>query len=176
MANALSAVATGDRAALEKLYHLTSGRLFAVIARIVRNRERAEDVLQETFVKVWHRAGRFDSEKGSPMTWLCVIARNTALNELRRTEPAREAAGAELSEIEDDSHKPADEWLCDQQDSAALSRCMDELQPDHRRSIVLAFFGGLSHSELAEKIDVPLGTMKSWIRRGLARLKGCLDG
>ena len=173
---AMAGVADGDRAALSTVYQLTSSKLYGTIVRIVRERERAEDLLQDVYVKVWKRAGRFDPAKGSPIAWLCTIARNTALNDLRRTARGEELAGDTLPEVEDDDIKPADEWLCDMEDNRALARCLEELQGDHRRSIKLAFFEGYSHSELAEKVNVPLGTMKSWIRRGLAGLKGCLGG
>ena len=173
---ALAATAAGDRGSLKVVYEMTSAKLFATIIRIVRSRERTEDLLQETYVKVWKRAGRFDSSKGSPITWLCTIARNTALNDIRRSHRDMEIAGDALPEIEDEDLKPTDEWLCMAEESEALSRCLKELKADHRRSIKLAFFEGLSHSELAQKIDVPLGTMKSWIRRGLSGLRVCLGG
>ncbi len=173
---AMAGVADGDRAALNTVYQLTSSKLYGTIVRIVRERERAEDLLQDVYVKVWRRAGRFEASKGSPITWLCTIARNTALNDLRRDGKGAELAGDTLPEVEDRDLKPADEWLCDMEDSAALERCLKELSKDHRRSIKLAFFDGYSHSELADLVEVPLGTMKSWIRRGLAGLKGCLSG
>ena len=172
---AMAGMAAGDRAALDTVYEMTSAKLFGVIVRIVRARERAEDVLQETYVKAWQRAARFDCEKGSPITWLCTIARNTAINELRRTGRSPENIDAAIPEVEDGA-KPADEWLCDIEDAEALHRCLEELKRDQRRSIRLAFFEGLTHSELAERLDVPLGTLKSWIRRGLSGLKGCLGG
>lgn len=169
-------MACGDRNALATVYEMTSAKLFGTILRIVRSRERTEDLLQDVYVKAWRRAGRFDAAKGSPITWLCTIARNAALNDLRRSGRSRELAGDELPDVVDEDVVPADEWLCNIEDSEALQRCLEGLQKDQKRSIVLAFFDGYSHSELAEKVKVPLGTMKSWIRRGLAGLKGCLDG
>ena len=168
-------MAAGERAALDSVYAMTSAKLFATIVRIVRVRERAEDLLQETYLKAWQRAGRYDPAKGAPITWLSTIARNTALNDLRRQGRMREDAGDELPEVED-SAKPQDEWLCDVQDAEALQRGLDALQADQRRSIRLAFFEGLTHSELAERVNAPMGTVKSWIRRGLSGLKGCLGG
>ncbi|WP_284124503.1 sigma-70 family RNA polymerase sigma factor [Parerythrobacter aestuarii] len=172
---AMAGMAAGDRAALDTVYEMTSGKLFATIVRIVRMRERAEDLLQETYIKAWQRAGRFDPAKGSPITWLCTLARNTALSDLRRDGRLGEEASDELPEIADDA-RPQDDWLCDVEDAEALQRCLETLQDDHRRSIRLAFFDGLTHSELASKVDAPLGTIKSWIRRGLSGLKGCLGG
>ena len=176
LASALDKVAQGHRSALQTVYQLTSDKLFTTIVRIVRDRERAEDCLQDAYVKVWQRAGRFDSTQGSPITWLCTIARNTALDALRRDARRQEVAGDVLPEVEDANLQPADDWLCAEEDSVKLAECLKTLQADHRRSIRMAFFEGYTHTELAERIDVPLGTMKSWIRRGLAGLKGCLDG
>lgn len=172
---ALEGVARGERDCLETVYQMTSAKLLGVIVRIERDRETAEDVLQDVYIKVWRRAGRFDDSRASPITWLCAIARNAAIDSCRSH--GREATMGDdwLPEIEDDA-APADEMLCDMEDAARVNRCLEGLQRDHRRSIRLAFFDGLSHSELAERIGVPLGTMKSWIRRGLASLKGCLGG
>ena len=172
---AMRGMAAGDRRALDTVYEMTSAKMFATIVRIVRVRERAEDLPQDAYIKAWQRAGRFDPAKGSPITWLCTIARNTALSEIRRDGRMADIPDDDLPDIEDDA-KPQDEWLCDMQDAEALQRCMEGLQDDHRRSIRLAFFDGLTHSELAQKIDAPLGTIKSWIRRGLSGLKGCLGG
>lgn len=173
--SAMRDMAAGDRAALDTVYAMTSAKLFATIVRIVRVRERAEDLLQETYVKAWQRAGRFDPDRGSPITWLCTIARNTALNDLRCDGRSPVEAADILPDIADDA-RPQDDWLCDLQDAEALHRCLETLQADHSRSIRLAFFEGLTHSELASRVDAPIGTVKSWIRRGLTGLKGCLGG
>ncbi|MEE4289572.1 MAG: sigma-70 family RNA polymerase sigma factor [Erythrobacter sp.] len=176
LATALDELGAGKRPALSTVYEMTSAKLFGTILRIVRSRERAEDLLQEVYVKVWRKAATFDPAKGMAMTWLCTIARNTALNDLRRQSRSSEIAEDVLPEIADESLRPADDWLCHEEDSIALKECLDQLQSDHRRSVVLAYFEGYSHSELAERVDVPLGTMKSWIRRGLSGLRGCLGG
>ncbi|MXO89400.1 sigma-70 family RNA polymerase sigma factor [Pontixanthobacter aquaemixtae] len=175
LANAMTEMAVGKRQALDTVYELTSAKLFATIIRIARDRERAEDILQDSYVKIWRRADSFDPAKGSPIAWLCTIARNTALNEVRRTGRSNEISDDAIDQIPDDT-KQAEDWLCDSQEAEALHRCLKGLQADHRKSILLAFFDGLSHSELAEKVDVPLGTLKSWIRRGLKGLKRCLNG
>ena len=176
---AMDGMAAGDRGALDTVYEMTSAKMFATIVRIVRVRERAEDLLQDAYIKAWQRAGRFDPAKGSPITWLCTIARNTALSDIRRDGRIADISDDDNpsvpADIADDA-KPQDEWLCDVEDAEALRRCMEGLQPDHRRSIRMAFFDGLTHSELAQKIDAPMGTIKSWIRRGLSGLKGCLGG
>ncbi|WP_325063739.1 RNA polymerase sigma factor [Pseudoblastomonas halimionae] len=171
---ALGQVAAGNRTALKTVYDLTSGKLYAVVVRIMRDRERAEDVLQDVYLKVWDRAGRYDPEKASVITWLCTIARNTAIDALRSDArvpaPMRDDAMPEPT----DTDPLPDTLLCRQQDNEKLRRCMDELKEDQRRSIRLAFFDGLTHSELSERLEVPLGTLKSWIRRGLNGLKACL--
>ena len=176
LVQSLTAVAAGDRASLQTVYDMTSAKVFGTIIRIVRRREVAEDLVQEVYVTVWRRAGRFDPAKGSPITWLCTIARNLALNSLRNRGRDDEFGDDEFPDLADTSIVPADDWLCTQEDSVTLADCLETLREDHRRSIKLAFFEGLSHSELAEKVDVPLGTLKSWIRRGLAGLRGCLGG
>lgn len=176
LSDAMAATARGDRRSLELVYEMTSSKVFSTILRIVRRRERAEDILQDVYVKVWRRAGRFDPKKGSPITWLCAIARNSALNDLRRSSREQEIADDEFPEVADTAIVAADDWLCAAEDNAALERCLEQLRTDHRRSIKMAFFEGFSHSELAERVNVPLGTMKSWIKRGLAGLRGCLGG
>lgn len=172
----MALLSSGDRSALSAIYELTSAKLFGTILRIVRSRERAEDLLQDVYVRVWRKASTFDPAKGKPMTWLCTIARNIALNDVRRARRSAEIASDVLPEIEDEDLQPSDEWLCDKQDFIALKHCLETLSSDHRRSIVMAYFEGYTHSELADETDVPLGTMKSWIRRGLAGLRGCLGG
>ena len=174
--HAMALVADGDRLALKRVYDLTSAKLLGVIMHVVREREAAEDVLQETYLKVWNRAGRFDRTRASPITWLCAIARNSAIDAVRKTGRRSEVSDDVLPEVADDA-PDADEMLCNAEDSARLKDCLDELQADHRRCVRMAFFRGFTHTELSNKLDIPLGTAKSWIRRGLASLKGCLgDG
>lgn len=174
--DAMVALAQGKRDALRTVYDMTSAKLFGTILRVVRSRERAEDLLQDAYVKIWRKAAMFDRSKGTPMTWMCTIARNTALNDLRRVSRSSEISDDTLPEVEDADLQPADDWLCAREDSLALKDCLDQLQVDHRRSVVQAYFEGYTQSELADRRAVPLGTMKSWIRRGLAGLKGCLGG
>ena len=171
--HAMERVSSGDRDALQDVYQRTSAKLLGVILRIVPDREQAEDVLQEVYFKVWRRAGRYDPEKGSPISWLATIARNSAIDEVRRSGRIETAGNSGIAEIADSS-APADEMLCQSEEHEAVRRCMETLEQNQRKSIRLAFFGGFSHSQLAEHVGVPLGTMKSWIRRGLVSLKGCL--
>ena len=176
LTSALVAVGAGDREALRQVYDLTSAKLFGICLRICRDREAAEDVLQDVYLKVWRRAGRFDETKASPITWLASIARNTAIDAIRKQGRAREVSDDGLVEVEDDSPR-ADALAEQSQEAARIHDCLATLEERQRSSIHDAFCNGLTYSELAEQRNVPLGTMKSWIRRGLIILKGCLgDG
>ena len=128
--------------------------------RIIPERDLAEDVLQDVYFKVWRRAGRYDHSIGSPISWLAVIARNTAIDEIRRQRGPAHEGDDELDLIADNS-QPVDEMLCDREQYDAVNRCLEALEANQRKSIRLAFFGGFSHSQLAEKLEVPLGTMKA---------------
>lgn len=168
-------VAAGNRSGLETVYRMTSAKLLGVIIRLIPERELAEDVLQEVYLKVWRRAGRFDPALGSPISWLATIARNTAIDELRKTgRRPKPDEDTEMYLIADDA-PAADDMLCEAQEYDAVRKCLEKLETKQRQSIRSAFFNGQTHAELAENTGVPLGTMKSWIRRGLSSLKGCLD-
>jgi len=171
----LASIASGDEAAMSLLYDHTHRVLFGTILRIVRVRSRAEDVLQDVYIKVWHRAGTYSPEKGNPITWLCTIARNSAIDVVRREGRANEIGDDILENVSDDA-QPADDWLCDLEDHEALRKCIETLKTDHRKTIRLAYFEGFTHLELASHIGVPIGTVKSWINRGLTGLRGCLGG
>ncbi len=179
LAAALTAVGRGDRAALREVYDLTAAKLFGICLRICGERASAEDVLQTVYIKVWERAGQFDAARASPITWLATIARNGAID-WRRSVAGR-AARDSLPEqaafaVADDTPR-ADQSLVAAEDGAQLHRCLGELEERTRACIRSAFFDGSTYAELAEREKVPLGTMKSWIRRGLLRLKDCLgDG
>ena len=184
----LSRIALGDRQAFEALYRATSAQLLGIVLRINKDRAQAEEVLQEVFVNVWRAAGGFDGRLAQPFTWLTSVARNRAIDSLRRraAEPAtvsRFQGGDEdgdgddrdlLDSIASDADGPMD--LLDQAAQAhALERCMEGLSGDQRSSLALAFYQGLSHAEVAEHLRQPLGTVKSWLRRGLQSLRHCLD-
>lgn len=182
----LSRSALGDRAAFERLYERTSAHLFAVVLRIQRDRGLAEDLLQEIYVSIWRAAGGFDATRSQPMTWLTSVARNRAIDSLRRkqTQPVLLSTTRD-DESGDDDGDPIDrhadegpgpvELLDRAGDARQLKRCMDGLSAVQRQSVALAFYDGLSHAEVAEHLQQPLGTVKSWLRRGLLALKGCLD-
>ncbi len=182
LAKLLSRIALRDQAAFRELYKLTASRLLAVSMRMLRDQARAEDVLQEAFVGVWRTADRFAIEKSQPMTWLVNIVRNRTIDVLRSSAGSgREQSltvddddGTEQEiEIEDESAGPLDTLVAKSQ-AVALRRCLERLEPGPRQSLLLAFYDGLSHAELAEKMNQPLGTIKSWVRRSLERLKDCL--
>ena len=174
LADALIAVGRGDRAALAEVYGLTSAKLFGICLRICGGREEAEEVVQEVYVKVWQRAGRFDPERASPITWLAAIARNSAIDRLRarpavRTAPIDAAAGIA------DETPAADAAIEDAEQQQRMRACLDALESRAASAIRAAFFGGLTYAQLAERDRVPLGTMKTWIRRGLLQLRTCLS-
>jgi RNA polymerase sigma factor (sigma-70 family) len=170
----LARVAAGERNALQTTYRLTSAKLFGVCLRILNNRAEAEDVLQEVYVTVWQKAADFDSSRASPMTWLITIARNRAIDRLRaggqrRLEPIEDAA--EIA----DSAPLAEAMLEDAQANAKLKTCLGGLAEREQKAVRAAFFEGNTYEELAERVNVPLGTMKSWIRRALLKLRTCLE-
>lgn len=176
LAQALQQVATGDRDALRLVHDLTAAKLFGVCLRICQDRSVAEDVLQDVYVKVWARAGRFDAERASPITWLCAIARNTAIDWRRAAKAPPMLPVDAAMEVADDRIDAA-QRIDDARQRAAIFDCLDALEERQRGAIRAAFFDGLSYPQLAERAAVPLGTMKSWIRRGLLQLKACLaDG
>ena len=183
----LARAGVGDRAAFATLYERTSSHLFAVVLRINRDRAQAEDILQEVYVNVWRAAQSFDAAQSQPLTWLTSIARNRAIDSLRRvqTQPQFQtlgsAAGGADAEDEDVYDTVADaapgplDLLSRATDARAVTQCMDKLSALQRQSVALAFYQGLSHAEVAQQLRQPLGTVKSWVRRALLALKSCLE-
>jgi RNA polymerase sigma-70 factor (ECF subfamily) len=173
---ALSRVAAGERAALREVHDLTAAKLFGVCLRISHDREAAEDILQDVYLKVWNRAGRFDAARASPITWLCAIARNTAIDWRRANSGPTLVSDDHAAEIADD-RATAPERIEAMQERARIFHCLDSLELRQGGAIRSAFFDGLTYVQLAERMKVPLGTMKSWVRRGLLQLRECLgDG
>ncbi len=184
LSSLLARAGLGDRAAFARLYEHSSGHLLAVVLRIQRDRAQAEDLLQEIYVSVWKAAASFDAARSQPLTWMTHIARNRAIDSLRRasTQPRLESTTRD----DDDERPDASEALADPNpgplellgrasDARELSHCMEHLSPPQRQSVALAFFDGLSHAEVADHLKQPLGTVKSWVRRALQTLKGCLE-
>ena len=177
LAGLLGRCALRDQRAFADLYTLTSAKLFGVALRILRRQDWAEEVLQECYVNIWTHAGDYAAARSAPMTWMTSIVRNRCLDWLRR--PRSETTGEEyeiaVEAWQNETPGPI-ERLTAAGESAALARCLEQLEANQRQSIVLAFFHGLSHSELSAHMKEPLGTVKTWVRRGLERLKGCLSG
>ena len=174
LAELLPRIASGDRAALRQLYQASSAKLFGVCLRILSDRDESEDVLQEVYLTIWRRADRFEAGRASVMTWISTIARNRAIDRLRARGPL--AYAEQVDDLEIDDGKPsAESLLATAQDGQALGRCLSELDDRTQKVIRTAFFEGVTYEALAQRMDAPLGTVKSWIRRGLLKLKGCLE-
>ncbi len=172
---AVARIPSGDRAALQTVYRLTSAKLFGVCLRILGERSEAEDVLQEVYVTVWRKAVDFDASRASPMTWLIAIARNRAIDRLRATRQSRRMHPIDAAADVADSSPIADRALENTQDHARLHGCLDGLDSRERAALRGAFFDGNTYEDLAARMNVPLGTMKSWIRRAMIKLKSCLE-
>lgn len=174
LADLMHRVAAGDRASFERLYRSTSAKLYGIILRIVRNRSSADEILQEIYVKIWQRAAEFDSTRASPVTWMATIARNRAIDEIRKNKPAQALV---LSEADDVPAELVDPLGSRAHSEAlrALMRCLDALPEERRSMILLAYCQGLSRDALARRFDKPVPTVKTWLHRGLAQLKTCLS-
>ena len=164
----------GDRKAFADLYARTSSILFGICLRMLRERAEAEEVLQEAYTSVWRRAAGFDPARASALTWLVTLTRNKAIDRLRQHREERLDDPAALAELEDDQPTPASAAQASQE-YRRLERCLDTLEPRQRRSVREAFFTGATYKELAARMKVPPGTMKSWIRRSLNQLRTCLE-
>jgi RNA polymerase sigma factor (sigma-70 family) len=167
-----------SEAALRELYDLTSSRLYGVAVRVVTNREWAEDVLQEAYINIWRIAGNYRQALSPPMAWMGVIVRSRALDFLRRRTSERADAGLELTDainetVAGDSDDPLDTSVASEQ-AWALHECLRKLESRQRELVSLAYLRDLSHSELADQLKLPLGTVKTWIRRGIEQLRGCM--
>ena len=181
-------VSLRDQAAFKQLYDATSHCLFGIVLRLLRDRAWAEEVLQEAYVAIWHAAPNYTVAKAQPMTWLMTIARYKALDALRSTRSDRQQVlrptaaaddsehddGGALDHIADECGGPLDQ-LVQAAESAQLRHCLQALEPAQRQAIALAFYDGLTHAELALHMRQPLGTVKAWVRRGLEKLRPCLE-
>lgn len=174
LAATLIAVGGEDRTAFRELYRLTSAKLFGITLRICGERQAAEDVLHDVYLTVWRRAGAWEPGRASPITWLATIARNRAIDWRRAQATRRTAPIGDAPDVPDTALDPEEALLADAA-AHSLRECLDELDDRQRDAIRTAFFDGVTYAELAEAKATPLGTIKSWIRRGLARLRECLD-
>jgi len=174
VAGLLAGVAAGRRDALDALYQATSATLMGICVSLLRDRQDAEDVLQDVFVTVWAKAGQFDASRARGMTWLGSIARNRAIDRLRGRRQGVHDAIDDHPELADAGESPASS-ASRAQEGARLDDCVQRLEPNRRQLIRVAFFEGLTYEELAHRTQTPLGTVKSWIRRGLQQLRACLE-
>lgn len=171
----LLATAGGDRTAFENLYSRTSAKLFGICLRILSERTLAEEALQDVYLAIWNKAGMYDGDRASPITWLAMIARNKSIDYLRAGKADRLSQPLDLvAEIQDDGASVS-ELAAAHVDNRRLHACFDELDGKQRQVIQTAFFEGCTYDEIATRSDTPLGTVKSWIRRALIKLKACLQ-
>ncbi|WP_342069764.1 sigma-70 family RNA polymerase sigma factor [Yoonia algicola] len=170
--NLIARVGLGDRVAFSALYDATSAKLFGVCLRILNDRAEAEDALQEVFVKIWQKADTYAANGYSPMTWLITLARNLAIDRLRM----RKAGSVDIDEVYDlaDSGPTPEAAALASSERKQIDGCLDELKPDRADAVRGAYLDGYSYNELAARYDVPLNTMRTWLRRSLINLKDCL--
>lgn len=168
-------ISAREAAALSDLHRLTAHRLFAIILNVLKNRQEAEDALQDVFLKVWKNASSYSPALGSPLSWLITIARNSSYDRYRkrtRLAAQHETSQQDLTEMAS-SHQPqrADDFILSNERSEKIRSALQSLAPDQRTAIELAFFSGHTQQEVSEKLGVPLGTIKARIRRGMESLK-----
>jgi RNA polymerase sigma-70 factor (ECF subfamily) len=175
----LVAVAQRDATAFRHLYEATSPKLFGFLQRILQRSEWAEEVLQDSYVNIWNNAGKYEPALAAPMTWMTTIARNKAFDALRRHDAAVEidadGFAQEVAQALESSEPSPLAALELSEDAAALAHCLGRLEALHRQAIALAYYHDLSHGEVAAQLELPIGTVKTWIRRGLERLRLCLS-
>lgn len=178
LAALLAATASGDEGAFAKLYALSSPKLYAIVVRLLKRRDWAEEALQDVYVRIWQKAETYSPERGVAMAWLATIARYRALDVLRAKRP--EIGESDLDENQsalvegvESSQSPEDEAV-EGTELDRLDNCLKELPDEQRKIVMLSYYEGFTHSELAKKFAAPLGTIKSWTRRGLMRLRDCL--
>lgn len=172
----LAQTAAGDQRAFARLYEQCSPHLYALLLRMLRRRDWADEALQDCFLRVWQKSESYVPDKGTPMAWLMTIARYRALDLIRMKRP-------EISDSDPDEPTPVaateasqDPGMqaAEQEGLGMLERCMKSLQPEQRDSVLLAYYEGYTHEEIARRRGAPLGTVKSWVRRGLQKLRDCL--
>jgi len=173
LAQLLARTALADRAAFAELFEATKAKLFGVSLRIVRERPLAEEVLQDSFINIWNHAADYAVAKSAPLTWMTAIVRNRSLDVVRRSREEPDIDETLTNALADESAAPAREAQ-DRGEAHSIRDCLAELEGDQRQTIALAFYHGLSHSELADHLRRPIGTVKTHIRRGLLRIKDCL--
>lgn len=172
----LRTAATGDRVAFRALYNATSAKLFSVALRILKRSDLAEDVIQDAYLKIWDAAPNYRPKLGSPMSWMVAITRNRAIDVLRKRTEVGIEDQKDRGDREDTAPDPY-QMAVQNSELKSLLGCMEKLNPDQRQCLLMAYYYGYTHEEISEHMSIPVGTVKSWIRRGLARVKECLgDG
>lgn len=174
LAQLLRQVADGDRQAFADLYQRTSSKVFGVLLRMLHDRGTAEEVLQDTYITVWHRADRFDAARASAITWIVTVGRNKAIDHMRKHRESLYDDPSRLNEVVDEDASMLEKASASQ-DHQRLTNCLDGLETRERKVVREAFFSGTTYKQLAAHAEVPLGTMKSWIRRSLIQLRACLE-
>ena len=169
----LARVASGDRVAFAALYDATAPKLYGIILRILRRRDEADEVAQDVYVKIWQRAGDFDPSRASPITWMATIARNRALDEVRRARVDTVADAAAMDRVPDPGRSALDAVAAGE-DARRLEVCLGELEDQRGQMVRLAYLDGLSRQDLAERFGQPVGTIKTWLHRSLKQLRDCL--
>ncbi len=175
LADALAGCARGNRDALRQIFDMEGGRMVTVAQRILRRRDLAEDVVQEAFIVIWTKAAQYAPERGSARGWIYAIARNRALNMLRDGRRIELTDADSLAELQDAAHfEHAVNVWSDLEQHDRLRACLSRLDETKRKSILMAYISGYTHGEIAGRLQVPLGTAKAWVRRGLASLRECM--
>lgn len=175
-AELLRLCARGDEKAFERLYQLASPKLFSVCLRLMKTKDAAEDVLQDGFVKIWNNAASFNPERASAMTWMATVVRNRGLDVLRSRRSRPQEVETEYEGIDFAASDPSPSNLAGVSLSAQrLQECMKALQEKQRESILMAYYYGHTHEEIAAHLSAPLGTVKAWVRRGSEKLRKCLE-
>lgn len=169
----IARVAMGDRQAFSDLYAATSAKLFGVCLRILRDRAESEDALQEVYIRIWQKADRFGALGYHPMTWLITVARNMAIDRLRARKPT--AAGSDVLDTIPDTGQTPEQAAINSAQRAQIGLCLDQLEPSRANAVRGAYLAGYSYNDLAARYDVPLNTMRTWLRRSLQKLKECLS-
>lgn len=174
VATLINRVAIGDRQAFALLYQRTSPKLFSICLRILRDRTEAEEALQEIYIKVWQRAKTFATGAGSPTTWLAAIARNHSIDTMRSRKPIAEDI-ADNYDLADDTVLSPEQQVVITDEGRRIDRCMEELDAAHARAVRRAYVEGLSYVELADELQAPLNTVRTWLRRSLMKLRECME-
>ncbi len=174
LADLLARVSNGDRAAFVSVYQATSAKLYGIVLRILGRRDLADEVLQEVYVKVWERAGDFDRSQASPISWMAAIARNRALDEVRRKRPIALDDAPEALNAADPGLLASDK-VVHSEDAIRLERCLQGLEADKQAMVRLAYLEGWSREQLAQRYGAPVSTIKTWLHRSLKQLKDCLS-